>query len=143
MAGREASLTIVVDASMAAAWLLPGEGDHVTDRVLQHVKTSGGIAPSIFRHEVRSIMLIAEPRKRITSAIDDALLLRLATLPIEDDGPGDDAEVVSLARVHELTAYDAYLALAASAGLLLATLDRALAGAARACGVPLLGPLAP
>ena len=137
-------MTIVVDASIAAAWLSPDEGDDVTDRVLQQVEAAGGIAPSIFRHEVRSIMLIAERRNRIASAVGDALLLRLTTLPIEDCGPGGDVAVVSLARIHKLTAYDsAYLALALGRGLPLATLDRALVGAARACGVPLLGALAP
>ena len=137
-------MTILVDASMAAAWLLPDEGDELTDSVLAQVQMSGGIAPSIFRHEVRSILLLAERRKRITSVVGDALLLRLTTLPIRDGGPGSDVEVVRLARVHRLTAYDAaYLALALAAGAPLATLDRALAVAARASGVPLLGPLAP
>lgn len=89
-------MTIVVDASIAAAWLLPDEGDDTTDRVLQQVQTSGGVAPSIFRHEIRSIMLLAERRKRITAAVSDALLVRLATLPIGDDGPGSDAEVLLL-----------------------------------------------
>ena len=137
-------MTLVVVASIAAAWLLPDEGDDACDRVLGRIQTSYGIAPSIFRHEVRNILLLAQRRHRIDAVMMGTLLVELAGLPVQDRGPGDDADVVRLARVHKLTAYDAaYLALALGTGLPLATLDRAHAVAARACNVALLGPLAP
>jgi predicted nucleic acid-binding protein len=48
-----------------------------------------------------------------------------------------------LARVHQLSAYDAaYLALAVSERAALATLDRKLAAAARRETIAVLGPLA-
>ena len=48
--------------------------------------------------------------------------------------------VLALARTHRLTVYDAaYLELALRVDAPLATLDRKLAAAARAAGVPLVG----
>ena len=135
---------IVVDASIVAAWLLPDEKTEATDAVLRGLKGTGGIAPSILRHEVRNVLLLSDRRKRISDCEADRLLGRFARIPIDDRGPGDDAAVPSLARAHRLRTYGAaYLVLAITSGLPLATLGRALAAAARACGVPLLGPLAP
>ena len=137
-------MTFVVDASMAATWLLPDERDETCLIVLRQLKASHGIAPSIFRHELRNILLLSEKRGRITAAVATELLFELGQLPILDRGPGDDAGVMDVSRVHRLTAYDAsYLALAIATGLPLATLDRALATAARASGITLLGPIAP
>lgn len=68
---------------------------------------------------------------------------RLNQLPLRQMGPDDDHAVLTLARVRELSAYDAaYLALAITEGAALATLDRKLAAAARSENVQLLGPLA-
>ncbi|MGI3899736.1 MAG: type II toxin-antitoxin system VapC family toxin [Janthinobacterium lividum] len=136
-------MTIVVDASIAAAWLLPDEGNEAADRVLDQLKASYGIAPSVFRHEVRNILVLAERRKRLGPTETSDLLVELEGLPVLDSGPGDDAEVILLARTYKLTAYDAaYLSLALRAAVPLATLDRALAAAAHTSGVAILGPLA-
>ena len=67
----------------------------------------------------------------------------VSTLPIAVRTADDDLDVLSLARKHVLTAYDAaYLALALAERLPLATLDKRLAQAARAEKAGLLGPLA-
>ena len=137
-------MTIVFDASMAAAWLLPDEKTEATDAILLALNATVGAAPSILRHEVRNILLQSERRKRISASKADELLARFAQTVIEDHGPGHDVEIVTIARAHGLTAYDAaYLALALSTGSPLATLDKALARAARTCNVTVLGPLAP
>ena len=137
-------MTIFVDASTIAAWLLPDEKTEATDAVLLALDGTVAAASSILRHEVRNILLLSERRKRISSAKAVELLARFALIVIDDHGSGDDAEVVALARTHGLTAYDAaYVALALSTGSPLATLDRAMAAAARARGVSILGPLAP
>jgi predicted nucleic acid-binding protein len=58
-------------------------------------------------------------------------------LPISADFDPDAPEVTALTRGHRLTVYDAaYLELALREGAPLATLDAALAGAARAEKVP-------
>ena len=60
----------------------------------------------------------------------------------EKCGGGEAKQIVRLALVHGLTAYDAvYLALAIAERLPLATLDKKLATAAQAENVPVLGPL--
>jgi predicted nucleic acid-binding protein len=57
-------------------------------------------------------------------------------------GAGDGLAIARLAFKHNLTSYDAtYLALALEKKAPLATLDRALATAAKAEGVTVLGPL--
>ena len=63
----------------------------------------------------------------------------LARLAVTLDRAPNEADVLSLARRHQLTVYDAaYLELARRDGLALATLDAALQRAARAEGVGLI-----
>ena len=67
-------------------------------------------------------------------------LRRLARLPIRLKALPDDDALMTLARKHRLTVYDAaYLELAKREALPLATLDRALEKAAIAEGVALFG----
>ena len=66
--------------------------------------------------------------------------MHLDGLAIRIDREPDSETMLTLARAHRLTAYDAsYLELALRLGAPLATLDRALAAAARTTGAPLLG----
>ena len=59
---------------------------------------------------------------------------------ISTEFASDEAGVLTLARRHRLTVYDAaYLELALREGVPLATLDGPLANAARTEGVPVLG----
>ena len=133
----------VIDASLAASWFLPDEASPATDELLDRLVDEEAAAPSLFRHEMRNLMLVAHRRGRLSREKLDDVLTGLALLPIHDYGSGDDARVVALATKHGLTAYDAaYLALALERQMPLATLDRALATAARSQGVPLLGPRA-
>ncbi len=137
-------MSVVIDASMAIAWLMPDERTEASTRVLRLLSSTQGLVPTIFRHEIRNILLISERRQRISRTEVDEILGRLDEPSLQDCGPGDDANVVQLARAHHLTAYDAaYLALALAVGSSLATLDQALAVAARTCNVAVLGPLAP
>jgi predicted nucleic acid-binding protein len=64
----------------------------------------------------------------------------ISRLAVTLDGSPDEREVMALARRHRLTVYDAaYLELALREELPLATLDAALAEAARREGVLVLG----
>jgi predicted nucleic acid-binding protein len=61
-------------------------------------------------------------------------------LPIDIDPVPDEAATFALARNHRLTFYDAvYLGLAQRRGLPIATLDSAIARAARVERIPLVG----
>jgi predicted nucleic acid-binding protein len=134
-------VTVVVDASIAAAWLLPEEDSDAAEAVIAALKARSPV-PSLFRHETRNILIMAERRGRIVGGEPAAAMGRLRRLPLEDAGPGSDGVVLALALAHGLTAYDAaYLALAQERGLPLATLDQKLGAAAHREGVALLGPL--
>jgi predicted nucleic acid-binding protein len=135
-------MDFVVDASMAAAWILPDERGQATDAVMDRLNLDVGLAPSLFWHEMRNLLLGAERRGRLPAGGAVAFKLRLRRLVISDVGAGSDWETFRIATKHSLSAYDAnYLALAAANGHALATLDRRLAGAASAEGVLVLGPL--
>lgn len=137
-------MACVVDASIAAAWLIPDEKTEASDAVLDLVERDGGVVLDLFWHEIRHILLKVERRARSAPGAAASAMGKLRQLSLASVVASSDAVVLAIARTHALTAYDAaYLDVALSGDFPLATLDRALAGAARACGVPLLGPLAP
>lgn len=97
--------------------------------------------PSLFWHEARNILIVAERRGRIVAGEAAAAMARLRRLPLDDVGAGVDGVILKFADDHGLSAYDAaYLALAVDEALPLASLDKKLAAAAREQGVPVLGP---
>jgi predicted nucleic acid-binding protein len=135
-------MAFVVDASAAAGWLLPGERTEIADALAFRLQSEDGIAPDLFWHEVRSLLLTALRRGRISEAAVYISLDRLATIPLRNVGASDAVTVIRLAIRHRLSAYDAaYVDLALREHLALATLDKNLA-AARAESVEVLGPLA-
>lgn len=134
-------MPFVVDASVAAAWLLPDEFSERTDAVLRRIATDGARAPSLLWYELRNILVMAARRGRLREGEAAPALTRLRRLPIEtvDMTLSDDAGVLRAAAEHGLTAYDAtYLALAQATRSPLATTDRALARAAGRAGVALV-----
>jgi predicted nucleic acid-binding protein len=133
-------MAFVVDASIAGAWLLPDEDNSLAERAMIRMAEEDAVAPDLLRHEIRSILLSAEKRERISADFVHSALARFRGLPLQLTGSGDDTEVVRLSRKYRLSAYDAaYLALALLEQLPLATLDRRLADAATAEGVALFG----
>jgi predicted nucleic acid-binding protein len=134
-------MAFVVDASIAGAWLLSDEENAIAEEALLRMADEDAWAPDLLRHEIRSILLNAERRGRISDDQLHSALARFRDLPVRFVGAGDDSEVVRLSRQRRLSAYDAaYLALALLEGLPLATLDRRLAEAARAEQVIVFGP---
>ena len=137
-------MAFVVDASMAAAWVVADERTPAADVLLGRVKVETGRVPDLFWHEMRNLLVKIERRGRSPLGSAEVALSALRQLPVAVVANRSDAEILILARRHDVTPYDAaYLDVAISCALPLATLDRALAVAARASGVPLLGPLAP
>ena len=133
-------MTIVVDASVAATWVLPDEDSTAADAILHRVAAEGAAAPDLLWHELRNILLMAARRGRLPETEIAPSLLRLRRLPLEtvDMAAGGDAPLLALAARHALTAYDAaYLLLACDRALSLATADRTLRRAAKAEGVDL------
>ena len=106
------------------------------------MQAEDAIAPDLFWHEARSLLVTALRRNRINEAAVYISLDRLATIPLRNAGPSDAVSVTRLAIRHGLSAYDAaYLDLALREHSPLATLDKKLAAAADAEAVTVLGPL--
>ena len=135
-------MTMVIDVSIAMAWLLPDEHSDAADDVLRQLRATAASVPSLFWHEARNACLMAERRGRLAKGEAPASMVQLRRLPLNDAGSGTDHIVLTLAAAHGLSAYDAaYLALAIAEAAPLATTDRKLADAARRENVKLLGPL--
>jgi predicted nucleic acid-binding protein len=132
----------VVDASFAASWFLPDEANPATTAFARQAAYVPPLTPSLFLHEMRSLFVMAARRGR--GSKDDMLqqLDVVEKLYGKHAGSGDGLAIARLAFKHNLTSYDAtYLALALDHEAPLATLDKALAAAAKAEGVTVLGPL--
>ena len=124
-------MPFVLDASVTAAWLLPDETDPITESVLELLSKDYAFVPAIWWYEIRNIMIIGERRKRLRPADTSRLLSALSKHPIILDSGPAEAEVLRLARDHQMTIYDAvYVELAARRQLPLATLDYRMAAAA-------------
>jgi predicted nucleic acid-binding protein len=139
-------VNIVLDASMALAWLIvraDGTEAALANRAFGEVSANGAEVPALWYAEVANTLLVFERAKRLTEQDSVSYLADLGLLAIaQDDLPCApmQARVLDLGRRHGLTAYDAaYLELAMRRAGVLATFDRKLAGAARAAGVRVFG----
>lgn len=131
---------IVVDASVAASWLLADEVSPYAESVLDAMQRGEPtFVPSLWPLEVANILFNAERRKRIDRKHRNAALDQVERLPVSIvAGPslGDLQLIRALAEKHQLTAYDAeYLRVAKELNLSLATLDKNLLAAAKREGV--------
>ncbi|TAX55081.1 PIN domain-containing protein [Rhizobium leguminosarum] len=126
-------MAFVLDASVAAAWLLADEESRTAEEALSFLETEDALVPDLFWHEIRNILLTAERRRRISNEEVLACLMRLTSLPLRTVSSEDHLPILRLARKYQLSAYDAaYLALAIAENVSLATLDTRLARAASA-----------
>lgn len=133
----------VLDASVVLTWCFPDENAAAAQHVAGLFKRGDtAVAPSFWPHEVLNALLVGEKRKRISRELVRNFLDDLATLPIVlDQFPASVVfdRIQHLSREHGLTAYDAaYLELALSSGLPLATLDEDLARACKKARVRLV-----
>ncbi len=132
-------MSVVLDSSVALAWLLPDEQDDRADAVLDEVLADGGVISPLFELEVGNILVVKQRRKDLTAAQVSQAIDLLFSLPLEPlEVDLDLRQVVSLAQAHGLASYDAsYLNTAVVLDLPLATLDEKLRAAAVAEGVTL------
>lgn len=136
---RHLTASLVIDASVAMAWLLDDEKSPEADTALVRVWQGGAVVPYFWHIEIRNVLLQSERRNRIDPAQVRVRLATLDILPIETDADLDLDAAYRLAQAHGLTFYDAvYLELALRRNAMLATLDNALSRAASAAGVMLL-----
>ena len=110
-------------------------------RVLDGIRDGGALVPSIWWYELRNALVVNERRGRIEPAQSDAFLQLVTRLRITVEPPPQPSSVMTLARDHRLSVYDAaYVELALRESLPLATLDGKLSQAAARLGVDCLTP---
>ena len=129
----------VVDASVALAWFLDDEHAPQADNVRARLIRERAYVPQLWHLEVRNGLIIAERRGRLSATRINECLEAIKWLPIQTDSETVLDTVVSLARMHNLSVYDAvYLELAKRRDAALASLDGALLRAAAEEGVELV-----
>lgn len=132
-------MSFVIDASVVIAWAFKEQ--HATaEHVFARIQAEEAIVPALWWYELRNVLVLGEWQGRLTQRETARFLRDVSRLAITMDSTPDEIQVLTLARRHRLTVYDAaYLELSQRKALPLATLDEALAAAARAEGVALVG----
>lgn len=135
-------MSLVLDCSLALAWLHTDEYSQAAAEILDRVADSGAIVPGLWRLEMANALNVAIKRKRISIDQRDRFLHQLERLGIlTDEATSANAwdATLALAGRYNLTVYDAaYLELAIRLQLPLATLDKELVSAARQADVSVL-----
>ena len=132
-------MAFVLNSSVAACWAFDDEAHPTAAAALSRIYRGEALVPSLWWFEVRNTLIISERRGRIKQADTTDFLHRLVRLNITTDHIPDETDVLSLARKHRLTVYDAaYLELARRSGFPLATLNSSLTQAATVENVPLV-----
>jgi predicted nucleic acid-binding protein len=139
-----AEAMLVLDASVAVAWVFEDETTPYTEAVLEFLSRGQAVVPSIWLLEVSNALVVAERRNRLKEADTTRFLLALSQLPITVEAESAAqafGSTIQLARRYGLSTYDAaYLDLAVRLGVPLATQDRDLRQAAALCGVEIFIP---
>lgn len=132
----------VADASFAATLFLPDETSPAARRFFAGLKPSDEVwVPSLWWYEITNVLIMAERRKRLTSADVVKIFSLYSQFNFETDTLSSakySDKIYEIAKTCHLTAYDsAYLELAMRKDATLATLDVQLVKAARLSGVKL------
>lgn len=129
---------VVVDASVALAWVLPGEGTDAALALRNRAADAPALrilAPPCFWYEVANVLWAAVRRGRLRRAEAEEALASLRAFSVETWSVAPEG-CLALAFQHGLAVYDSsYLELAAESGAVLWSLDEALRAAARAVGI--------
>ena len=125
----------VVDNSIVMAWFFDDEATTFTDSVQDLLVYNTAFVPSIWSLEVVNVLIVAERKKRISTADSTHFLALVSQLPIkvEQTEPAIAFHnILFLARKYQISSYDAsYIELAIRKGLPVASLDKAIVGAAK------------
>lgn len=134
-------MAIVLDASVALAWLLPDERSEAAERLIVRAVREQLRAPSLLLVEVANALRQAERRGQLRRPVRLELFDAFTSLPMVLEPIAAEATLraVEIATSDSLTVYDAcYLELALARECALASFDEALARAAQARGVTVL-----
>ncbi len=134
-------MRFVLDASVTLCWCFRDEQHPLADTAFSLLRNGNeAIVPALWWFEIRNGVTQGIRKRRIDEIEMASFFVRLAEMLIQVMRLPETFAVLSLARRHHLTFYDAaYLELAQRENVPLATLDQALARAAVAEAVPLIG----
>lgn len=118
----------IVDASVAAGWIIPDERTASSLVLLERVflRTVHAVAPELWRYEMLNVLRNAIVQERLDEQETRRALLLLADVPVEfvPAEPGRQGSALSASLRHGLSIYDAaYFALAEERGVRLLTND--------------------
>ena len=137
----------ILDASVTAAWLLPDDASEHTQRLYTRIRRDevDPQAPNLWQWECGNLIASGVNHGRIPHASVEGLWSVLEAIrhrvELHDLAPAQHKAVLDVALDTGLPAYDAaYLWLAQSLRLPLATFDEAQRAAARRRGIALLVP---
>ncbi len=137
-------MNFVLDCSVTMAWLLEDQADRYTDTVLDSLEKRSAYVPVLWNYEVANVLVTAEKKKVVSRLQSLRFLDLLRNLGILIQTLQDlkyEETLVHLGHTYSLTAYDtAYLRLAMTRHLPLATSDHALRRACVKAGVELYKP---
>lgn len=132
---------LVMDASVAVAWMVDAPVPDVASRVLRLIETgTTAVVPDLWYYEVCNSLLTAERKGRAAPALISSLVRDIERLAdFLEASPTTPSLLMAAARESGLTAYDAaYLELARRRKLPLATLDAKMRAAAQKAGIEVL-----
>lgn len=133
-------MTLVLDASMALAFVLADEFSPEAEQALDQVARDGGLVPAMWDYEVLNGLRSAVALGRLTPAAAAHAARGLSALHLTREAPTLGEHLLRLARESRLSVYDAaYLDLAHRHRVPLATRDEAVAQAARQFGITVTG----
>lgn len=135
----ENNCDFVLDCSVTMAWCFDDEVTEYSESILDKLSNQKAVVPVIWPLEVTNVLLMAVRRKRLSKIKAASFLDRLSDLPIElatSKPLSAMTGIFQLGNEMKITSYDAaYLNLAISRDLPLASLDKELIKAAKAAGV--------
>lgn len=120
---------VTVDASVALAWVLPGEDSQAVLELRDRAAGTPGtllLVPPTFWYEVANVLWVATRRQRMTAQVAKEALATLRDFLFEEWEPDPDA-CLDMALAQQISVYDAaYLVIAMDTHSSLWTTDRAL-----------------
>lgn len=135
-------MPFVLDNSVVCGWLLENQATAYTDAVAVRLQDDRAVVPGLLHLEYANVLRTACKRNRLNAQQAQEAIQQLRVLPLDTDRENPDpGQLLALALRYDLSAYDAtYLELALRRQLPIATVDAALADAARVSGVGVLAP---
>lgn len=133
-------MALVADVSIVLSRVLRETTPGIAT-ILARLGREEWIVPALWWFELRNVLVVSERRRKLSEQETANFLLELSSgMTVTIEPVPDEIAVMTLARHHRLTVYDAaYLELALRERLPLATLDASLAEAARREGVAVVG----